>query len=46
MILGYLLDRGIHTTPVFTLVGLALGVATAASYAYTEVRKIFGSGDD
>ena len=46
LVLGYLLDHGVHTTPLFTLVGLALGVVAAARYAYTEVRRIFGSGHE
>lgn len=45
-ILGYLLDRGVGTTPLFTLVALVLGMATAGMYAYKEIRKIFGSGHD
>lgn len=46
MVLGYLLDRGVTTTPLFTLIGLVLGIAAAGWYAYKEVRRIFGSGHD
>lgn len=33
--LGWLLDQGFHTLPLFTLIGLVLGIAAGA---YTVVR--------
>jgi F0F1-type ATP synthase assembly protein I len=46
MVLGFLLDRGVGTTPLFTLVGLLIGIVAAARLAYTNIRKIFGSGHE
>ena len=37
--LGFLLDRGLNTYPVFILVGLVLGIAVACRYTYGEFRK-------
>jgi F0F1-type ATP synthase assembly protein I len=37
--LGYLVDRGLGTSPVFTLVGLVLGIVTAVLTAVTRIRK-------
>jgi F0F1-type ATP synthase assembly protein I len=37
--LGYLLDRWIGTTPLFTLLGVALGLVTAISMVRVRVRK-------
>jgi F0F1-type ATP synthase assembly protein I len=38
-LLGYLVDGWAHTSPVFTLVGLAFGVAVAVLLIVTRVRK-------
>jgi F0F1-type ATP synthase assembly protein I len=38
-LLGYLVDRWLGTVPLFTLVGLALGIATAAFMTIARVRK-------
>ena len=46
MALGWLADSLADTSPIFVLIGLVLGVAAAGRYTYTEVRRIFGSGDD
>jgi F0F1-type ATP synthase assembly protein I len=46
MALGWLLDRALGTLPIFVMVGLVLGLASAARYTYVEVRRIFGSGHD
>jgi len=37
--LGYLADRGLGTSPIFTLVGLVLGLAAAVMTAIVRVRK-------
>jgi len=36
---GYLIDRAVGTSPLFTLVGLALGVALAVLMTIARVRK-------
>ncbi len=36
---GYLIDRSVGTSPLFTLVGLALGVALAVLMTIARVRK-------
>jgi F0F1-type ATP synthase assembly protein I len=46
MALGWLLDRAVGTLPIFVMVGLLVGLASAARYTYVEVRRIFGSGHD
>ena len=38
-LLGYLVDRWLGTIPLFTLVGLAIGIATAAFMTISRVRK-------
>jgi ATP synthase protein I len=37
--LGYLVDRWLGTSPIFTLVGLVLGIAAAVLTAVSRVRK-------
>jgi ATP synthase protein I len=37
--LGYLVDRWLGTSPVFTLVGLVLGITAAVLTAVSRVRK-------
>jgi hypothetical protein len=37
--LGIYLDGVTHRSPLFTLVGLALGVALAIAVAYVQIRK-------
>ena len=37
--LGYLVDRWLGTSPIFTLVGLVLGIAAAVMTAIARVRK-------
>ena len=37
--LGYLVDRWLGTSPLFTLVGLVLGIAAAVLTAVARVRK-------
>jgi F0F1-type ATP synthase assembly protein I len=39
--IGWLLDRLLHTTPIFIFVGLALGIAGAGRYIYLAIRNIF-----
>jgi Putative F0F1-ATPase subunit Ca2+/Mg2+ transporter len=36
---GYLIDRWVGTSPLFTLIGLALGVALAVLMTIARVRK-------
>ena len=37
--LGYLMDGWLHTSPLFTLIGLALGVVAAVMLAVTTIAK-------
>jgi F0F1-type ATP synthase assembly protein I len=37
--LGYLVDRWLGTSPIFTLVGVVLGIAAAVLTAIARVRK-------
>ena len=37
--LGYLVDRWLGTSPVFTLIGLVLGITAAVLTAVSRVRK-------
>jgi F0F1-type ATP synthase assembly protein I len=37
--LGWVADRYLHTLPVFTLVGLLVGILLAARYTYVELRR-------
>ena len=37
--LGYLVDRWLGTSPVFTLVGVALGITAAVLTAVRQIRK-------
>ncbi len=37
--LGYLLDRWLATSPAFTLVGVALGIAVSVVMVVSRVRK-------
>jgi len=39
--LGWLVDRLLHTFPIFLFVGLLAGIAGACSYTYLEMRKYF-----
>lgn len=39
--LGWLADSVLNTLPVFTLVGLALGIVLAGRYTFVEFRKFF-----
>jgi F0F1-type ATP synthase assembly protein I len=38
---GWVIDKFAHTLPIFTLVGLVIGIAAAGSYAYVEFRKFY-----
>ena len=42
-LLGWLVDHLVGTSPIFLLIGLALGIAATARLAYTEMRKFLGS---
>jgi F0F1-type ATP synthase assembly protein I len=39
MLLGWFIDSRAGTLPVFALVGLAVGIATACYYAYSKFRR-------
>ena len=39
--LGWLIDTVLDSLPIFTLVGLALGVAGACVYVYAQFKKFF-----
>jgi F0F1-type ATP synthase assembly protein I len=39
--LGWLVDAMLDSVPVFTMVGLALGVAGACVYVYVQFKKFF-----
>jgi F0F1-type ATP synthase assembly protein I len=39
MLLGWYIDTRMNTLPIFTLVGLAVGITTACFYAYAKFRK-------
>jgi F0F1-type ATP synthase assembly protein I len=38
---GWVIDRFAHTLPIFTLVGLVVGIAAAGRYAYVEFHKFY-----
>ncbi len=38
---GWVVDHFLRTLPIFTLVGLLLGIALAARYTYVEFRKFY-----
>lgn len=37
--LGFLADKLLHTLPIFTFVGLLLGMVAAGRYTYVEFRR-------
>jgi F0F1-type ATP synthase assembly protein I len=37
--LGFVADRYLRTLPVFTLIGLVVGIGLAARYIYMEFRR-------
>jgi F0F1-type ATP synthase assembly protein I len=39
--LGWLADRLLQTEPIFTLIGLGLGIVAAGRHTYREARKFF-----
>jgi len=39
LVLGWLADKALHTIPVFTLVGLAVGLVSAGFYLYSVYQK-------
>jgi F0F1-type ATP synthase assembly protein I len=39
--IGWVIDKYAHTLPIFTLVGLAVGIAAAGRYAYVEFHKFY-----
>jgi F0F1-type ATP synthase assembly protein I len=45
-LLGYVLDRGIGSSPVFSLIGLALGLFTAFSQLIKMANKMSRSPAD
>jgi F0F1-type ATP synthase assembly protein I len=39
MVLGYVVDGALHTSPLFVFVGLALGIIAAVALVYTRYVK-------
>jgi F0F1-type ATP synthase assembly protein I len=39
LLLGWLVDAALDTLPVFTLIGLALGIVGSGLYIYGEFKK-------
>ena len=39
LVVGLVLDRAVHTTPVFLLVGVAVGVIGAVASVYTRFKR-------
>jgi F0F1-type ATP synthase assembly protein I len=39
MLLGWFIDSKAGTLPIFALVGLAVGIATACFYAFAKFRR-------
>jgi F0F1-type ATP synthase assembly protein I len=39
MAVGWVIDANAHDFPVFTLVGLAVGIIAASSYLYSMFRR-------
>lgn len=39
--LGWLIDTVLDSLPIFTLIGMALGVAGASVYVYAQFKKFF-----
>jgi F0F1-type ATP synthase assembly protein I len=39
--LGWLADRSLDTLPIFTLVGLALGIVGACVHVYAQIKTYF-----
>ena len=40
VVLGLYLDGTTHRSPLFTLIGLALGIAIGVGLAYVEIRRL------
>lgn len=39
LVIGFFADKGLDTTPLFIMIGLALGIVGASRYVYVEFRK-------
>jgi F0F1-type ATP synthase assembly protein I len=39
LVVGLLVDRALHTSPVFILVGLALGIGASGAGLYVRIRQ-------
>jgi F0F1-type ATP synthase assembly protein I len=39
LVLGWFADKGLHTLPVFTLIGVAVGLVAAGFYLYSVYQK-------
>jgi F0F1-type ATP synthase assembly protein I len=44
--LGYLVDRGAGTPPLFTFLGLAIGIVGAATGSYRVIRPFVSGASD
>lgn len=41
LLLGLFVDSRVHTTPAFTLVGLAVGIVATCFYGYRMFRRFW-----
>ncbi|HEX3791285.1 MAG TPA: AtpZ/AtpI family protein [Pseudonocardiaceae bacterium] len=41
MLIGLFIDSRAHTVPVFTMVGLAVGITATCFYAYAKFRRFW-----
>lgn len=39
LVLGWFVDTRLHTVPVLTLIGVAVGIVSASFYLYSVFRK-------
>jgi F0F1-type ATP synthase assembly protein I len=39
LVLGLWVDSALHTSPIFLLVGLALGLVTAVAFVVSQIRE-------
>ena len=40
---GWIADRFLHTLPIFTLIGLVIGVIGAGRFVYVEFHKFYNN---
>jgi len=39
MLIGWFVDSRAHTVPIFTMIGLAVGLVSTCWYGYAKVRR-------